>query len=43
MSGGYYTYYQTRGVERPDLHDRAAVDKVWDWCETFKASKAAMA
>lgn len=32
LSGGYVTCYQTRGVERPDLNDPAAVDRMWEWC-----------
>lgn len=32
LSGGYVTCYETRGVERPDLNDKAAVNKLWEWC-----------
>lgn len=32
LSGGYVTCYQTRGVERPDLKNDSAIEKLWAWC-----------
>lgn len=39
LSGGYVWCYQRRGVERADLNDKAAVDRLWEWCEAQAAKR----
>lgn len=39
LSGSYISCYQDIVPARPDTRNRAAVDKMWNWCEE-QASKA---